>query len=133
MSPFGKPGPTLNLRDESPVGENRGGAPAGERARKRRAAQAALLRGASRTPLACGHLTPASAGVPLPYFLPEARLLDWASVKGLAEAASFFVARMSAATSGIEFDASMLSPDCASLIRATALQNSGAKNAPRER
>ena len=41
--------------------------PAGERARKRRAAQAALLRGASRTPLARGHLTPASAGVPLSF------------------------------------------------------------------
>jgi hypothetical protein len=52
---FGKPGPTLSLRDESPAGENRGGTPAGERARKRRAAQAALLRGASRTLLACGH------------------------------------------------------------------------------
>jgi len=39
---FGKPGPTLSPRDESPAGENRGGTPAGERARKRRAAQAAL-------------------------------------------------------------------------------------------
>src|ERR1700689_5322550 len=55
---FGKPGPTLSLRDESPAGENRSGTPAGERARKRRAAQAALLRGASRTPLACGQATP---------------------------------------------------------------------------
>jgi hypothetical protein len=59
----------LSPGDESPLGENRGGTPAGERARKRRAAQAALLRGASRTPLACGHLTPASAGVPLSLFL----------------------------------------------------------------
>ena len=33
------------------------GTPAGERARKRRAAQAAFLRGASRTPLACGQKT----------------------------------------------------------------------------
>ena len=49
--------PTLSLRDESPAGENRGGTPAGERARKRRAAQAAFLRGASRTPLACGQKT----------------------------------------------------------------------------
>jgi len=32
----------LSLRDESPAGENRGGTPAGERARKRRAAQAAF-------------------------------------------------------------------------------------------
>jgi hypothetical protein len=47
----------LSLRDESPAGENRGGTPAGERARKRRAAQAAFLRGASRTPLACGQET----------------------------------------------------------------------------
>src|SRR6204780_175635 len=39
---FGKPGPMLSLRDESPAGENRGGTPAGERARKRRAAQAAF-------------------------------------------------------------------------------------------
>src|SRR6202050_4932774 len=39
---FGKPGPTLSLRDENPAGENRGGTPAGERARKRRAAQAAF-------------------------------------------------------------------------------------------
>jgi len=54
---FGKPGPTLSLRDESPAGENCGGTPAGERARKRRAAQAAFLRGASRTPLACGQQT----------------------------------------------------------------------------
>jgi hypothetical protein len=54
---FGKPGPELSPRDESPAGENRGGTPAGERARKRRAAQAAFLRGASRTPLACGHET----------------------------------------------------------------------------
>jgi hypothetical protein len=64
---FGKPGPTLSLRDESPVGENRSGTPAGERARKRRAAQAAFLRGASRTPLACGQHDLASAGVPLPF------------------------------------------------------------------
>jgi hypothetical protein len=64
---FGKPGPMLSLRDESPAGENRGGTPAGERARKRRAAQAALLRGASRTPLACGHKDNAFAGVPLPF------------------------------------------------------------------
>ena len=67
MSPLGKPGPTLSLRDESPAGENRGGTPAGERARKRRAAQAALLRGASRTPLACGQHNLASAGVLLPF------------------------------------------------------------------
>jgi hypothetical protein len=67
MPPFGKPGPTLSLRDESPAGKNRGGTPAGERARKRRAAQAALLRGASRTPLACGHQHNASAGVPLSF------------------------------------------------------------------
>ena len=53
---LGKPGPMLSLRDESPAGENRSGTPAGERARKRRAAQAAF-RGASRTPLACGHET----------------------------------------------------------------------------
>jgi hypothetical protein len=32
----------LSPRDESPFGENRGGTPAGERARKRRAAQAAF-------------------------------------------------------------------------------------------
>src|ERR1700678_2757845 len=57
MPPFGKPGPMLSPGDESPLGENRGGTPAGERARKRRAAQAAFLRGASRTPLACGHQT----------------------------------------------------------------------------
>jgi hypothetical protein len=56
-----------------------------------------------------------------------------AFANGLAEAASFFVARMSETKSGIEFDALMLSPDCASLIRATIEQNSGAKNAPRER
>jgi len=68
MSPFGKPGPTLSPGDESPSGENRGGTPAGERARKRRAAQAALLRGASRTPLVCGHHDNALAGVPLPFF-----------------------------------------------------------------
>src|SRR6202167_5027782 len=67
MPSFGEPGPTLSLRDESPAGENRGGTPAGERARKRRAAQAAFLRGAYSTPLACGHETPASAGVPLPF------------------------------------------------------------------
>jgi hypothetical protein len=71
---FGKPGPMLSLRDESPAGENRSGTPAGERARKRRAAQAALLRGASRTPLACGHETPASAGVPLPFISFVARI-----------------------------------------------------------
>ena len=41
LPPFGKPGPTLSPGDESPFGENRGGTPAGERARKRRAAQAA--------------------------------------------------------------------------------------------
>src|ERR1700684_232506 len=70
---FGKPGPTLSLRDESPVGENRSGTPAGERARKRRAAQAAFLRGASYTPLACGHETPAFAGVPLPF------IFSWSS------------------------------------------------------
>src|SRR5580658_2081128 len=70
MSPFGKPGPTLNLRDESPVGENRGGAPAGERARKRRAAQAALLRGASRTPLACGQETMRLPAFRSPFYLP---------------------------------------------------------------
>src|SRR6202789_4616708 len=70
MPPFGKPGPMLSPGDESPLGENRGGTPAGERARKRRAAQAAFLRGASRTPLVCGHHDNALAGVPLPYFLP---------------------------------------------------------------
>ena len=47
----------LSPGDESPLGENRGGTPAGERARKRRAAQAAFLRGASRTPLARGQQT----------------------------------------------------------------------------
>src|ERR1700733_4161872 len=45
--------------------------PAGERARKRRAAQAAFLPGASRTPLACGHQDNAPAGVLLP-LLPGA-------------------------------------------------------------
>ena len=65
---LGKPGPKLSPRDESPVGKNRGGTPTGERARKRRAAQAAFLRGASRTPLACGHQPNASAGVPLPFY-----------------------------------------------------------------
>jgi hypothetical protein len=42
MSPLGKPGPMLSFWDESPAGENRGETPAGERARKRRAAQAAF-------------------------------------------------------------------------------------------
>jgi len=69
MPPFGKPGPKLSPRDESPFGENRRGTPAGERARKRGAAQAAFLRGAYRTPLACGHDQLASAGVPLPFYL----------------------------------------------------------------
>jgi hypothetical protein len=64
---LGKPGPTLSLRDESPAGETVSGMPAGERARKRRAAQAAYLRGASRTPLARGHHDNASAGVPLSF------------------------------------------------------------------
>jgi hypothetical protein len=64
----------LSPGDESPFGENRSGTPAGERARKRRAAQAALLRGASRTPLACGHLTPASAGVLLPFIFCRGRV-----------------------------------------------------------
>src|SRR5580700_4636258 len=107
--------------------------PAGERARKRRAAQAALLRGASRTPLACGHLTPASAGVPLSLFFAGSPRLRRAFANVLAEAALFFVARMGEARSGIELDALMLSPECASLIRATIGQNPGAKNAPRER
>jgi hypothetical protein len=80
--------PEAEPPDESPAGKNRRGTPAGERAHKRGAAQAALLRGASRTPLACGHRDNASAGVPPPYFLPEARHLDWASINGLAEAAS---------------------------------------------
>jgi hypothetical protein len=71
---FGKPGPMLSPGDESPFGENRGGTPAGERARKRRAAQAALLRGASRTPLACGHHDNASAGVPLPFIFCRGRV-----------------------------------------------------------
>jgi hypothetical protein len=41
--------------------------------------------------LRAGIKTNASAGVPLPSFLPEARHLDWASVNGLAEAAPFIV------------------------------------------
>jgi hypothetical protein len=43
-APAGSPEawPGLSLGDESPPGESRGGTPAGERARKRRAAQAAL-------------------------------------------------------------------------------------------
>jgi hypothetical protein len=48
--------------------------PAGERARKRRAAQAAFLRGASRTPLVCGHQDNASAGVPLSFIYCRGRV-----------------------------------------------------------
>jgi hypothetical protein len=50
------------------------GMPAGERARKRRAAQAAFLRGASRTPLVCGHQDNASAGVPLSFIYCRGRV-----------------------------------------------------------
>jgi hypothetical protein len=70
---LGKPGPTLSLRDESPAGENRGGTPAGERARKRRAAQAAFSVARPARRLRAGMKTNASAGVPLSfYFLPGA-------------------------------------------------------------
>jgi hypothetical protein len=48
--------PELSLGDESPSGENRGGTPAGERARKRRAAQAAYSV-ARPAPAGAGHLT----------------------------------------------------------------------------
>ena len=55
MPPLGKPGPTLSLRDESPAGENRKWN-AGRRARPQAEGGASrFLRGASRTPLACGH------------------------------------------------------------------------------
>jgi len=73
MPPFGKPGPMLSPGDESPFGENRGGTPAGERARKRRAAQAAFPWCAPHA--ACVRARHnASAGVPLPFifsFLPS--------------------------------------------------------------
>jgi hypothetical protein len=48
--------PELSLGDESPSGENRGGTPAGERARKRRAAQAAYSV-ARPAPAGAGHET----------------------------------------------------------------------------
>jgi hypothetical protein len=58
----------LSLRDESPAGENRKWN-AGRRARPQAEGGASrLLRGASRTPLACGHQDNASAGVPLSFF-----------------------------------------------------------------
>src|SRR5580704_9405845 len=64
---LGKPGPTLSPRDESPVGENRKWN-AGRRARPQAEGGASrTLRGASRTPLACGHQHNASAGVPLSF------------------------------------------------------------------
>ena len=57
MSPLGKPGPMLSLRDESPAGENRKWN-AGRRARPQAEGGASrLFRGASRTPLACGQKT----------------------------------------------------------------------------
>jgi hypothetical protein len=71
MPPLGKPGPMLSPRDESPVGENRGGTPAGERARKRRAAQAAfsVVRTARRLRAGMRHGVCRRSA---PSFLPEA-------------------------------------------------------------
>jgi len=119
--------PELSPGTMTPWDESRGGTPAGERARKRKGGASRFLRGATRAPLACGRYCPASAGVPLPFFLS-------------------CVARMSAATSGSGVKARRSSPDIAPLIRATGyglraatrfLQSrvgiTRARNAPRER
>ena len=66
--------PELSFRDESPSGENRGGTPAGERARKRRAAQAAYSV-ARPAPAGAGHLTMRLPAVRFLY-VPEARALS---------------------------------------------------------
>jgi hypothetical protein len=66
--------PELSFWDESPSGENRGGTPAGERARKRRAAQAAYSV-ARPAPAGAGHLTMRLPAVRFLY-VPEARALS---------------------------------------------------------
>jgi hypothetical protein len=55
-------------RDYTPLGKNRGGTPAGERARKRRAAQAALSVARPARRLRAGTDDSATAGVPLSFY-----------------------------------------------------------------
>ncbi len=78
-------------RDYTPLGQSRGGTPAGERARKRRAAQAALSVARPARRLRAGTDDSATAGVPLSFYLPEAsrkellrNILEWPALDWMA-------------------------------------------------
>jgi hypothetical protein len=63
-----KPGPMLSLGDESPSGENRGGTPAGERARQRTGRRKPTCPWRAAVPAGTASRNTAPAGVPLPLF-----------------------------------------------------------------
>ncbi len=90
------------LGDVSPLGESRGGTPAGERARERKGRRKPLTPWRDPRAVCVREVLPAFAGVPLPYF---------------------FVARMSKATSGMDIEASRPYPHIAPLMRATDVRH----------